>query len=811
MSKMKNEKIQQTETLETLIRESIDLALKHKHEFVTPEHFIRALLSHRDFRRQMAIPELVYADAISTLERYFQNLDTIDEAADSEIAFSSQYQEAINTAILNMMSADSDVISVPLLIRSIMVLENSLAALILKAMAKAHHGNFLSRIIDIFERLDGSETLFEYWRYDVDDGTAAGRPEEDDLDFVEDLDDEETFDPFSPREDYVDNELDEEYEEDYGNDLPYGDERDEDRKKKRKQAEWHKLVICLNSALEGRNPLIGREDELERTIQVLCRKDKNNPLHVGEPGVGKTALVYGLARRINDGDVPEKLKDAKIYMVDLGNLIAGTQFRGMFEKRLTSIMNGAEKEGNCILYIDEIHNLIGMGATQGSLDAANILKPYLEKGNIRFIGSTTYEEFNRHFSKSKGLVRRFQQIDILEPSVEDTVNILTQLKKNYEDFHNVSYTKAAIEEAAAGTARHINDRFLPDKAIDLIDEAGAYRVLHPLDSESQTVDKELVTKLLTKMARIDTGAAAATSAPDLQKLENKILSQVFGQDEAVRKVAEAVLLSHAGLTDDNKPMASLLFVGPTGVGKTEVAKVLAEATGVPLVRLDMSEYAEKHTVAKLIGSPAGYVGYEDGGVLTDAIRKTPNCVLLLDEIEKAHSDIYNILLQVMDYARLTDNRGQHADFRNVVVIMTSNAGAQYAAQSKVGFGNTTTSGQAMMKEVKRKFKPEFLNRLTGTVVFNEMSLDMASRILDKKLSQLEKKLNVKNVELHLSRGTRDYILKKGFSPEYGARELDRVISSELKPLLMKEILFGKLKKGGVAKVEADSDKLTIAE
>lgn len=568
-------------------------------------------------------------------------------------------------------------------------------------------------------------------------------------------------------------------------------------------APWRKLVTCVNDTYADHNPLIGREAELERTMQVLCRKDKNNPLHVGEPGVGKTALIYGLTALIERGAVPERLRGARVYMMDMGTMVAGTQFRGDFEKRIKMVMEGLAQEGNAILCIDEIHNLIGAGRNgDASLDASNMLKPYLESGAIRFIGSTTYDEYNRYIAKQKSLVRRFQQIDIAEPSVDDAIRIVEGLRPSYEKFHGVKYAAGVVEFAVRSAAKNIRDRFLPDKAIDLIDEAGAYRETHPLTTQKrQTVDRRLVTDILARVCKIDAEALKEQSNDALRTLEGDIKKEIFGQDEAVGRVVEAVQMSKAGLADDTKPMASLLFVGPTGVGKTEVARVLSERMGMKLVRFDMSEYAEKHAVAKLIGSPAGYVGYEDGGLLTAAVRKTPNCVLLFDEIEKAHPDIFNIFLQMMDYAALTDNHGERADFRNAIIIMTSNAGAQYASRASIGFTGSVSRGDAMLTTVKKTFKPEFINRLTDIVVFHDMSRQMASLILDKKLAQLQTKLSAKNVTLHLSAEARELLLTKGFTPEYGARELDRVIGSMLKPLLMREILFGKLKKGGEFNVE----------
>ncbi len=573
---------------------------------------------------------------------------------------------------------------------------------------------------------------------------------------------------------------------------------------------WKNVLTCLNDELDKHNPLIGREKELERTIEVLCRKEKNNPLHIGEPGVGKTALAYGLAACIEAGEVPERLKGSRIYELDLGSLLAGTQYRGEFEQRLKSIMKSLGEEKKAILYIDEIHNLIGAGQIgEGSMDASNMLKPYLEQGDIRFIGSTTYEEYNRYFSRNKGMVRRFQQIDIQEPSIDETVRIIEGLKQKYETYHHVTYEPEVIEYAVKASARYISDRFLPDKAIDLIDEAGAYREIHPTADGKQTVDKKLIMEVLSRTCKIDAQAFKEEDNASLEALYERIAGQIYGQDEAIRQVVEAVQMAKAGLLDENKPLASLLFVGPTGVGKTEVSKVLASELGIPLVRFDMSEYMEKHTIAKLIGSPAGYVGYEDGGLLTDAIRKTPNCVLLLDEIEKAHPDIFNILLQVMDYAVLTDNKGRKSDCRHLILIMTSNAGAQYAHQASIGFNSHVTVGQAMLRQVKKTFKPEFLNRLSATVVFHDMSREMAVQILDKKLHQLDEKLERRHVCLHLTPEAHEWLLKEGFKPEYGAREMDRAIAGHLKPLLMREILFGSLKQGGDVTVTVANNQLSI--
>ncbi len=743
-----------SEEVNKVFKTMFEIAADNRDEYATPEHFLLALLKQLKFMSALNRCGVGIREMERSLKNYIKTLDKRPCDAAPTQERSKQLQDMIELAANMVVASGKEELQVPHAVNGLLKLEDSLAAYLLLKIVDGDEGTLMSEVIDSYE------------------GYSLGEPE------------------------------DEKSEEDESAGAS------EVREKPKSVSGWRGLVVCVNDFVEGRNPLIGRERELENTVRVLSRKDKNNVLHIGEPGVGKTAIVYGLARLINEDRVPETLRGARIYQLDMGTLIAGTQFRGDFEKRLKLIMDGVSQEDNAIVYIDEIHSLVGAGATgEGALDASNMLKPYLEAGKVRFIGSTTYEEYKRFFAKSKGLVRRFRQIDIAEPSIKEAYEILNRLKDGYEKFHGVSYTDKAIEFAVSGSARHITDRFLPDKAIDLIDEAGAYRKIHPMENGEKTVDERLIAEVLAKICKVEALATKEDDEARLATLKERMESQVFGQDQAIKEVTEAIQMSKAGLTEDNKPLASLLFVGPTGVGKTEVAKVLAAELGLELLRFDMSEYTEKHTVAKLIGSPAGYVGYEDGGLLTDAIRKNPNVVLLLDEIEKAHSDIYNILLQVMDYARLTDNKGNHADFRNVVVIMTSNAGAQYAAQAKVGFGNTVSSGQAMMREVKRTFKPEFLNRLSGTVVFNDMTREMASLILEKKLNQLREQLKKRNVTLVLSEDARNLLLDAGFTKEYGARELDRVLSAQLKPMLMRAILFGNLKNGGEAKIDVRDKKL----
>ncbi|WP_408070752.1 AAA family ATPase [Butyrivibrio sp. JL13D10] len=567
---------------------------------------------------------------------------------------------------------------------------------------------------------------------------------------------------------------------------------------------------CLNDTLEDVNPLIGRENELERTIQILCRKDKNNPLHIGEPGVGKTAITYGLVEKLKKGDVPDAIKGAKIYALDLGGMLAGTQYRGDFEKRFKRVLSEIGKEKKPIIYIDEIHNLSGAGAVgEGSFDASNMLKPYLTDGHIRFIGATTFEEYKKYFEKNKSLVRRFQNVEVKEPSEDESIQILEGLKEKYEEFHGVTYGKGVLEYAVRMSAKYINERYLPDKAIDIIDEAGSYRKLHPTDKSRQKVDKAVINEILTKICRVPIETVETDDMTGLSTLESRLKSKIFGQDDAIGQVVNAVKFSKAGLSEENKPLASLLFVGPTGVGKTEIAKRLAAELGVKLIRFDMSEYGEKHAVAKLIGSPAGYVGYEEGGILTEEVRKNPSSVLLLDEIEKAHPDIFNVLLQVMDYATLTDNQGRKADFRNVVVIMTSNAGANKLGKSGIGFVSEGHDNSVLMEEVKRVFQPEFRNRLSKVVVFNSMDSDMATLVVDKKLDELKEQLKAKKIEFTADESAKKLLKKRGISQEFGAREVDRVIRNDIKPLFVDEILFGKLKDGGRLVLSAEYDRFSI--
>lgn len=747
--------------VEELLNDAVLNAGRRGNEYVTPEHVWFVLADRPAFQAAFKSCGGDVKKLKSRLEDYLGQMDTV-EKDEGGIEVSYGLSQTIEEAARKAISSDRDTIELPHLLYSMMELEESYGAYFVQMQGV--------ECVDLLVELgtDGSGRKM---------GAGAGRTG--------------------------------------GTDSHAGtggtsDMDNEEDAKEERESVLLQYAVCINDEVKNSCPLIGREAELERTMQVLCRRQKNNPLHVGEPGVGKTAITYGLAARINEGRVPEKLKNARIYGIDLGSMLAGTQFRGDFEKRLKAVMEELKEEENPILYIDEIHNLVGAGAVNGgSMDASNLLKPYLTDGKLKFIGATTYEEYKKYFSKDKSLVRRFQNIDIKEPTVEETVEILNGLKPYYEKFHHVRYQKGTMEHAASLSEQYINERYLPDKAIDLIDEAGAYLELHPKNKKIQVVDKKLVEEVLAKICRIPKQTVETEERQKLARLERELKGRVFGQEAAVDQLTNAIKLSKAGLSEENKPVGSLLFVGPTGVGKTELAKSVAEVLGIRLVRFDMSEYAEKHTVAKLIGSPAGYVGYEEGGLLTEAIRKNPHCVLLLDEIEKAHSDIYNILLQIMDYATLTDNQGRKADFRSVILIMTSNAGAEKADRASIGFGGRQLNEEGITDEVKRVFRPEFRNRLDRIIIFRPLDAAMADRIVGKEFGNLARKAAEKNVELTLSRACRKYLAAKGVSREYGAREIKRIIGQEIKPLLVDEMLFGRLKKGGSCEIDYDGKRVVL--
>ena len=775
---MEQKKITFNRDLNKAMKFASQKALVENSDFITPEHLLYGMMTLPQMQDLMWSCNEAFDldDFLDELDEHIEESTKDDSqgAKPNDICEPSfQLQQVFTDAVRQAIMAERKAIDMPMAINAILCLENSWAAYLLRK-----HAN-----VEDFEIMTATEIHFHE--------RSTGVEEDDDQ-----YSNGEGDNPFGLFDD------DDE-------DLLFGDE-DDFSSPSHKNDKWKKYVTCINEHLAEKNPLIGREKELDRTIQVLCRKDKNNPLHIGEPGVGKTALVYGVARRIEEGKVPDRLKGCNIYQLDMGTLLAGTRFRGDMEQRLKQIMEGVTSEAHCIIYLDEIHNIVGAGkGAEGGSDVSDLLKPYLDDDRIRVIGATTYTEYNKNFTRSVGMIRRFQTIDVEEPSIDEAIHILKSLKPIYEKYHHVKYDAAAIEYAVTSSAKFITDRFLPDKAIDIIDEAGAQAEME--GKKYKKIGKKQIAEVLAKVAKIDALAIKQDDNKNLASLESRMKDVIYGQDRAIQTVVEAVQLSKAGLTDENKPLASLLFVGPTGVGKTEVAKMLAQELGVKLVRFDMSEYVEKHTVAKLIGAPAGYVGYDDGGLLTDAVRKSPDCVLLLDEIEKAHSDSFNILLQVMDYGVLTDSKGRKAHFKNVILIMTSNAGAQYASQASVGFASTATAGSAMLKQVKHTFKPEFINRLNEIVVFNDMDEQMAKLILGKKLRELNAKLAAKSVSITLTDEAHQHLLKSGYSKEYGAREMDRVIQQQLKTMLMREILFGKLKKGGEATVDLQNGTLTIKQ
>ena len=562
------------------------------------------------------------------------------------------------------------------------------------------------------------------------------------------------------------------------------------------------------------DPLIGREDEILRTLQILGRRSKNNPIFVGDPGVGKTAIAEGLALKIHLKEVPEAFRDVEIFALDMGALLAGTKFRGDFEARLKGVLQELKKKPGAILFIDEIHTVVGAGATSGgSMDASNILKPALVAGGLRCIGSTTYEEYKNHFEKDRALSRRFQKVEINEPTVAETYRILQGLKPYYEQHHELRYADAALRTAAELSARHINDRYLPDKAIDVIDETGASLRLKKDRRVRRVVGPKDIEQVVARIARIPTRSVSASDQLRLQSLECELKSQVFGQDTAIETLAKAIKRSRAGLRIPEKPVGSFLLIGPTGVGKTEVAKQLASVLGVNFLRFDMSEYMEKHTVSRLIGAPPGYIGFDQGGLLTDAIRKQPHTVLLLDEIEKAHPDLFSILLQIMDHATLTDNNGKKADFRNVVLLMTSNAGAREMNSPSIGFAQKEDEQRAAkgMKAIENLFSPEFRNRLDGIVAFNGLSLQIMERIVDKFMTEMEVQLAEKRVRVTLSPSARLWLAERGYDPNFGARPLARLIQTEIKDVLADEILFGRLRQGGLVSIERPEDSCAAAD
>lgn len=807
-----------TENLNRALQVALDDATKFRSEFITPEHLLYAISYQTEFFSFCEAADVDLDTMHNELFGYIINIDSVPEDEEYTPMVSANLNDVIKSAeavasIMNRDNSNSDDkenTEFEIIQRSCVTEVMSIMNDLKDSMAEYILKKYITCNEEWYHDLSSFYPIKSKSEFENEDTLEAGKPMVTAEAFINgkrvDLSGNAMYQKLMAHANKLLGSL-------QSLEAPRQTNSSQQQSQKPAREAWEENLTCISETYRRQKPLIGRHKELEHAIRVLCRKDKNNPIFIGEPGVGKTAIIYGLAKIIDEGNVPESIAGKVIYALDMASLVAGASYHGEFERRVKEVLDGAKAKGNVILYIDEIHTICDTGGGNSSMNAAEMLKPYLEDGSIRFIGTTTYQDYNKSMTKHKAVVRRFAQIDIKEPSVDETIQIINALLPVYESHHGVKFDPEAVKYAVEQSDARIVDRFLPDKAIDIIDEAGAFLQQNPLLNKNgepkaaryQKVSKDIVKKILIEVCRIDANALASESNDDLRNLDKRISKQIYGQDEAVRNVVRSVMMSKAGLMEPDKPIASLLFVGPTGVGKTEVCKVLAQELGVELVRFDMSEYTEKHTISKLIGSPAGYVGYEEGGLLTDAIRKTPNCVLLLDEIEKAHTDIYNILLQVMDYARLTDNKGNKADFRNVILIMTSNAGAQFAGQAGIGFAGGQTKGQAMLQTVKKTFKPEFLNRLSGTVVFNEMDKMMASLILDKKLKQLSERLAAKNATMNLSAQAREFLLTKGFTQQYGAREMDRAIQQHLTPLLMEELLFGRLKKGGEANIVIGDD------
>jgi ATP-dependent Clp protease ATP-binding subunit ClpA len=727
-------------------------AKRRRHEYVSVEHVLFAILHDSEGTEILhncgGNPEELKQE----LENFFnEKIETIPEGSEYVLQQTVGFQRVIQRAVNHVRSAEKNMVAVSDVLASIFLEKDSHAAFFLTDQGVS--------------RLD----VLTYISHQMPQPGEADMPEETDK------------------------------------------KEKEERKKKADPLELY-TVELVKRAREGKlDPLIGRKAELERTIQVLCRRRKNNPVFVGDPGVGKTAMAEGLAIRIQENNIPDLLHGMQIYSLDLGSLLAGTKFRGDFEQRLKGVIAALKKKKDAILFIDEIHTIVGAGATSsGSMDASNILKPALSTGEIRCIGSTTYEEFKNHFEKDRALSRRFEKIEILEPSIQESVLILKGLRSVYESHHGIVYTDAALKAAVELSAKHLNDRYLPDKAIDVIDEAGAFvrlngagrrKKIHPSDIE----------KIVAKMARIPTRSVSSSDRSKLQSLSERLGQVVFGQEDAIQGLVTAIKRSRAGLGSPGRPVGSFLFTGPTGVGKTEVARQLATCMGVEFIRFDMSEYMEKHAVARLIGAPPGYIGFEQGGLLTDGIRKHPYSVLLLDEIEKAHPDMFNILLQVMDHATLTDNNGKKADFRNVILIMTSNAGAREMSTQSIGFGERGSDATAKGKKaIEQTFSPEFRNRLDAIISFNSLSLEIMKMIVDKFVRELNDQLASRKIHLDLSENAREWLAKNGHDPVYGARPLSRLIQTDIKDHISDQILFGKLEKGGAILVDLDDGKLSFS-
>ncbi|QKR98221.1 ATP-dependent Clp protease ATP-binding subunit ClpA [Sphingomonas sp. CL5.1] len=742
--------------LETTLHKALEAASSRRHEYATLEHLLLALIDDEHASQVMAACGVDLGELKTTVAHYLDTeLGALKVEAATDPSPTSGFQRVVQRAILHVQSSGRDEVTGA----------NVLVALFSERESYAVY--FLQQ--QDMSRLDA----VSYISHGVGKGNAAGD---------------------AP--------------------PPKGVEEEKKEKPEAKQkgeSALKQFTVDLNEkAKAGKvDPLIGRGPEVDRTVQILCRRSKNNPLYVGDPGVGKTAIAEGLARKIVEGDVPDVLKPAVIYSLDMGALLAGTRYRGDFEERLKQVVNELEKLPHAVLFIDEIHTVIGAGATSGgAMDASNLLKPALSGGTIRCIGSTTYKEFRNHFEKDRALLRRFQKIDVNEPTIEDTIKILAGLRSAFESHHSVKYTPDAIKSAVELSARYINDRKLPDKAIDVIDEVGAMQMLVAPSKRKKTITPKEIEAVIATMARIPPKTVSSDDKKVLETLETDLKRVVFGQNKAIENLSSAIKLSRAGLRDPEKPIGCYLFTGPTGVGKTEVAKQLASIMGIPLQRFDMSEYMERHSVSRLIGAPPGYVGYDQGGLLTDAVDQNPHSVLLLDEIEKAHPDLYNILLQVMDNGKLTDHHGKTVDFRNVILIMTTNAGASDMARETVGFGNLTREGEDE-QAVQRMFTPEFRNRLDAIVPFSYLPPEVVARVVDKFILQLELQLADRDVHIKLTDDARQWLTDKGYDKLYGARPMSRLIQEKIKQPLAEELLFGKLVHGGEVTVKLKDGALAF--
>jgi len=747
------------QNLEKTLHTAIQHAIDRSHEYATLEHLLLALVDDDDAAEVMNACGVDMEELTGVVRQYldqeYQSLKT-DEDADPQPT--AGFQRVIQRAILHVQSSGKDTVTGANVLVALFSERDSYAVYFLQQqdMSRLDAVSFISHGIGKGGR-------------QIEDRSPGGTEEES---------------------------------------QARGEEKPE---KNKKDSALDQFCVNLNQkALDGKvDPLIGRGPEVDRTVQILCRRSKNNPLYVGDPGVGKTAIAEGLARKIVEGDVPEVLEDAVIFALDMGALLAGTRYRGDFEERLKQVVNELEKMPEAILFIDEIHTVIGAGATSGgAMDASNLLKPALSSGAIRCIGSTTYKEFRNHFEKDRALLRRFQKIDVNEPTIEDTIKILKGLKSAFEEHHGVKYTPDALKTAVEMSARYINDRKLPDKAIDVVDEVGAMQMLVPPSRRRKTITAKEIEKVVATMARIPPKSVSKDDKKALGSLEKDLKRVVYGQDEAIERLSTAMKLSRAGLREADKPIGSFLFSGPTGVGKTEVARQLANIMGIELKRFDMSEYMERHSVSRLIGAPPGYVGYDQGGLLTDAIDQHPHCVLLLDEIEKAHPDLFNILLQVMDNGKLTDHHGKTVDFRNVVLIMTTNAGASDAAKQGIGFGAGQKT-EASEEAVKKMFTPEFRNRLDAVVPFGYLGQETISRVVDKFILQLELQLAEQNVHIQFDGDAREWLGKRGYDKLMGARPMARLIQEKVKQPLAEELLFGKLAGGGEVHVSVKDEKLAF--